>query len=179
MKVQMLFGADTLSHVVPKVSVAMLVNSKLVAEGFTIAASNIGKPWGIEYKIKEDHTRKFFEDFFANKTVPADIANHPFGPKILVIEQSKRLSWHVHERKDALLAILHGVVSVYSSPTDEESGPVIESKGALIHIPQLIRHRLGSVYGWSVIAEISRNVFPDHPSDDTDERKINDDFGRQ
>ena len=55
---------------------------------------------------------------------------------------------------------------------------MIERGGSLVHIPELTRHRLGGLENWSIIAEISRNVFPDNPSDDLDERRISDDFGR-
>ncbi len=180
MKTQLLFDATAMSFASSKESIATMVHSKFVNQGFTITASNVNKPWGIEYKIKEDQAWKLFDRFFAEKNLPVYLANNPFGPKILIIEESKRLSWHVHERKDAFLLVLYGVVSVYTSSTDEEpTTPTLENRGALIHIPQLIRHRLGSVAGWSVVAEISRNVFPDHPSDDADERRISDDFGRR
>jgi len=138
----------------------------------------LNKPWGIELKVRESFAAVFLDKFFDGAVLPPAVLEKPFGPKILAIEEAKRLSWHVHERKDAFLRVLAGRLHVYTSPTDEEVEPVIAELEELIHIPEQIRHRLGSVGGWSLVAEISRNVFPDRPSNDADERRIKDDFGR-
>ncbi len=160
----------------PKEMVAEHVSISLAEKGFSM--SEISKPWGIEFKIQESQASKFLETFFENGSLLQGILLHPAGPKILVIEEFRRLSWHVHERKDAYLRVLRGEVNVYVSWSDIEPRPSKAIAGDLIRIPPLLRHRLGSTDGWAILAEISRDIDPDNPSDDSDERRIADDFGR-
>ena len=173
-----LLDSEDLISKTPKHRAAVVVSFMLTSKGFSIKECNIQKPWGAEIKIAESQARKFLETFFGKNDFPADVADQPVGPKILIIEEDKRLSWHFHERKDAFLKVLAGRVSVYMSIMNKEPEPVFESSGALVHIPELVRHRLGGLNGWAVVAEISRNVFVDRPSDDSDEKRISDDFGR-
>ncbi len=162
----------------PKEDLATALEQELLVFHIHVAEKRIDKPWGIELKISEADTPLFVETFFKKEELPSAVIEHPFGPKILVIEKSKRLSWHVHERKDAFLKSVQGRLHVYTGPTDDETEPVVTEEGTLIHIPELIRHRLGAIDSPAIVAEISRNVFQNHPSDDADERRIRDDFGR-
>mgnify|MGYP001566290612 CR=1 FL=1 len=178
MKTTLLLQKYDLRKEASKDSVADTVRSAVTALGLTIIEEQLDKPWGVEFKISEAQAKEFLEGFFDADSLPAALVEKPAGPKVLVIEDSRRLSWHVHERKEACLCVLHGVVSVSVSMTDEELQPVLTHKDALIHVPPLIRHRLGSTDGWAILAEIARNVFPNQPSDDFDTRRISDDFGR-
>lgn len=173
------FNENNLSKDVAKDIAVSSIGLVLTAKRFVISGSSSNKPWGFELKIQESQAPKFLEAFFGKDSQLKGILFHPVGPKILVIEEFKRLSWHVHERKDAYLRVLRGKVDVYVSWLDAESQPTTAIAGELISIPPLLRHRLGSKDGWAVIAEISRDVDPDHPSDDLDERRIADDFGRE
>lgn len=172
-----LFGAG-ISEGDMKDTVVAAMKGILMGLHLDIVETNSDKPWGIEFKISDTHSKRFAELFFKRDDLPAAVWEHPFGPKMLLIEGSKRLSWHVHERKDAFLMVLKGSIDVYASKTDDQTEPAIAPVGMLVHIPELIRHRLGGRGGWSVVAEISRNVFPENPSNDSDERRISDDFGR-
>ena len=160
----------------PKEMVAEHVSISLAEKGFSM--SEVNKPWGIEFKIHESQAAKFLETFFEKSSRLQEVLLHPVGPKILAIEEFRRLSWHVHERKDAYLRVLRGEVNVYVSWSDLEPRPTKAIAGDLIRIPPLLRHRLGSTNGWAILAEISRDKDPDYPSDDMDERRIADDFGR-
>lgn len=151
-----------------------VMSAREIAEG----QFNLNKPWGVELQVREDLARVFMNNFFDEGTLPPEVLHQPIGPKLLAIASGKRLSWHVHHRKDAFLRVLAGRLNVYTSPTDDEVEPVPAEVGELIHIPDQIRHRLGSVAGWSLVAEISRNVYPWNPTDEKDERRIKDDFGR-
>lgn len=161
-----------------KETVSDFLGSELVSGGFEIVLTDITKPWGVEFKIREDQAVQFLEAFFEDALNPSEIRACPAGPKLLVIEQGQRFSWHVHARKEALLTVVRGVVTASLSATDVEPQPLGLAAGEVVHIPAQIRHRLGSRAGWAVVAEISRNVFPDHPSDDQDSRRIEDDYGR-
>lgn len=164
-----------------KDSAAAALAAELRKLGIRMLTASLDKPWGIECKIVESDTRAFLGAFFTKEELPSSVVSEPYGPKILIIGPSHRLSWHVHERKDAFLKVLHGEALVYTSSTDEQpaapSSHIVQ--GGLAHVPERIRHRLEGAGAGVIIAEISRNVFPDHPSDDADERRISDDYGRK
>ena len=69
-----------------------LIRSELLKMGLDIIETNSQKPWGIEFKVQETQSLFFLETFFERDTLPIEVVHHPFGPKILVIEPSKRLS---------------------------------------------------------------------------------------
>ena len=110
------------------------------------------KPWGLEYKFSKQQTPNFVAHFFGADALPETVLKQPFGPKIIAVQGTMRLSWHFHERKDAYLVGLTGDVDVYANATDTEVTPVSVPAGQLIHIPHLIRHRLGSPTTWIVVA---------------------------
>ena len=163
---------------VSKIVAAAFVRGALLRGGFGQVPSDMQKPWGVEFQVPAARLQEFVARFFADGA-PDEIVGAAFGPKVMVIQEAHRLSWHVHARKDALLRVLHGQVGVSVSATDEEPAePAVAMPGELIRVPPGMRHRLASLSGWSVIAEISKNVDPSHPTDDDDTRRISDDYGR-
>jgi mannose-6-phosphate isomerase-like protein (cupin superfamily) len=160
-------------------AIAHLARSALKDPGFIVRSCDPRKPWGAEIKLRGNPERamKFLQHFFGDLEVAGTLMD-PVTPKILLIAQAQRLSWHVHERKDAHLRVLHGQVGVSLSTTDTETAPRVHSQGAYVHVPPLMRHRLSSLSGWAVVAEIGRDIVPEHPSDDEDTRRIQDDYGR-
>ncbi len=156
-----------------------LARTRLTSLGFLIRRVDRQKPWGAEIKLRgsQERAEKFLRKLFDGLPIVETLSN-PVTPKILLIKDACRLSWHVHARKDAHLRVLHGNVGVSMSETDAEPAPTARSPGAYVHVPPNMRHRLSSLSGWSVIAEIGRDVDPEHPSDDRDTRRIQDDYGR-
>ena len=155
------------------------VESALARSQFKIRGIDTDKPWGAEIKMRSspDRAAKFLRHYFGDLEV-ASTLTEPVTPKILLIKNAHRLSWHVHERKDAHLRVLHGRVGVSMSTTDKEPAPHIYGPGEYVHVPPLTRHRLVSQSGWAVVAEIGRDAVPGRPSDDNDTRRISDDYGR-
>ena len=160
-------------------NLAALAGRAIERAGLLIKQNDPRKPWGVEIKLRGNHERamKFLDHFFGDLPIAKTLVN-PVTPKILLIANGNRLSWHVHERKDAHLRVLHGHVGVSLSSTDEEPAPRLRIPGEYVHVPPHMRHRLSSLSGWAVVAEIGRDVVPDHPSDDKDTRRIKDDYGR-
>lgn len=136
------------------------------------AYGNAEKPWGVEFRIEPDQGRLFYERCFDGCLVPPGFADRPAGPNLMLIREAHRLSWHYHLRKDAFLRILHGSVGASLSPDDRERAPDVLLPGDAVRIPPLTRHRLMSLSGWSVIAEIAR---VDEPEDTV---RLRDDYGR-
>lgn len=136
----------------------MLSDKKIEAGQF-----ELNKPWGIEFKVREDFSDLFLNSFFDVEMVlsPAlrrSLVNKAFGSKILAIEPEKDMSWNEKDRKDAFVRVLSGQLNVNAGSNEQQEEPIVAEAGELIHIPELIRHKLGSVAGWSVLAEISENV---------------------
>ena len=171
----MIISPDHCRKGVPKYVIAGYAHMALAQRGLHVEHIDEKKPWGVEIRILPVHTRTFTEKFFSNLDVPRKLCQDPHGPKILLIDEVRRLSWHVHERKNEFLRVLHGNVGVSMSLTDDETPARIHlaEDDEFIHIPPLMRHRLISTSGWAVVAEIS-----DHPSDDADKCRIKDDHGR-
>ena len=65
-----------------------------------------------------------------------------------------------------------------TSLTDLEGEKKELSEGDLIRLPQGQRHRLVGLKGWGVVAEIWQHTVADHPSDENDIIRLQDDFGR-
>jgi len=148
--------------------------------GVRVASVDPTKPWGVEVAIDIRTTAQFFTLMFRGVLMPKEVIKSPRSPKILLIEQGKRLSWHVHERKEKYLRVRMGSVGLYVSRSDvQPSFPTVQgSPSEIVCIAPGIRHRLSSLSGWAVVAEISRDIDPKNPSDETDIRRIADDFGR-
>lgn len=151
----------------------------LVRLGFGIRVVDPRKPWGVEIKLRgsPDRARKFLASFFGDLEI-SQAWTDVITPKIILIEQARRTSWHFHERTDTLMHILHGNVGVSMSATDAETVPRVHVPGDWLFVPPLTRHRLSSLSGWAVVAEIGRSVVPGHPGGDDDVRRISDDHGR-
>ena len=160
-------------------NIAWLAETELERLGFLIRSADPRKPWGAEIKLRGSPERamKFLMHFFGDLAIARELAD-PVTPKILLIKQAERLSWHVHERKHAHLRVLHGNVGVSLSDTDAETVPNVHLPGAYVDVPPHKRHRLSSLSGWAAVAEIGRDVVPGQPSDDRDTRRIRDDYGR-
>jgi hypothetical protein len=71
-----------------------------------------------------------------------------------------------------------GKAGVATSNNDEQ-GPVEELQvNKVINLPQGQRHRLVGLDAWGMIAEIWQHTNPNHPSDENDIVRLQDDYGR-
>ena len=100
------------------------------------------------------------------------------SPKILVVQPNKRLSWQYHHRRAEIWRVISGNVGVVTSPTDTEGKKVELSEGESIRLAQGQRHRLVGLNDWGIVAEIWQHTELDHPSDEDDIIRVQDDFGR-
>jgi hypothetical protein len=70
-------------------------------------------------------------------------------------------------------------VKVAISETDEETPGQMYQDGDIIVLQQGTRHRLiGAPDNFGVVAEIWQHTEPEHPSDEEDIIRLQDDFGR-
>lgn len=154
------------------------VKNYLLEKGFNIIKIDEERPWGGFFVIDESQSSKFKNDFFKEAVENNREGKSKLSPKILIVEGNKRLSWQYHHRRSEIWKVIGGEVGVKRSDNDEE-GPIETKKiNELISLHQGERHRLIGLDSWGIIAEIWQHTDPDHPSDEEDIVRVQDDFGR-
>lgn len=154
------------------------VEKYLTGLNLTIVSSDSQRPWGGFFVIDETQARQFAELFFPGIEISTLRISGKLSPKILIVEPGKRLSWQYHHRRAEIWRCLSGMVGVVTSTTDEETDTVILTPGQEIQLAQGQRHRLKGLTDWGVLAEIWQHTDGQHPSDENDIVRVQDDFGR-
>jgi mannose-6-phosphate isomerase-like protein (cupin superfamily) len=116
--------------------------------------------------------------FFEIITEPEETGQNKLSPKVLIVENNKRLSWQYHNRRAEKWIVIGGEVGIKTSKTDNEGLLQIKKEGDVIILEQGERHRLIGLDAWGVVAEIWQHTDNDHPSDENDIVRVQDDFGR-
>ncbi len=155
------------------------VNDFLTEQGFTIVDKDFDRPWGGFFVIDEAQARRFAHIFFPTKEVVLSQMVGKLSPKILMVQPDKRLSWQYHFRRAEIWKLVAGKAGVVTSMTDEERDSEELQINKVIELAQGQRHRLVGVEGsWGMIAEIWQHTDSNHPSDENDIVRLQDDFGR-
>ncbi len=155
------------------------VEDFLVKNGFSIVDRDFDRPWGGFFVIDEEEARRFSHFFFPNMEVAMSQMVGKLSPKILLVEPGKRLSWQYHFRRAEIWKLVAGRAGVVRSATDEQGIVEPLERGKVVELPKGLRHRLvGLDQSWGMIAEIWQHTDPDHPSNEDDIVRLQDDFGR-
>lgn len=151
---------------------------RLRLDGFNIVAKDDQRPWGGFYVIDEGQAQQFANKYFDGLNVDQLKIGGKLSPKILIVAPDKRLSWQYHHRRAEIWEVVAGTVGVEISETDKE-GPLKKyATGQQVKINQGERHRLIGLQDWGVVAEIWQHTNAEHPSDEDDIVRVQDDFGR-
>ncbi|HPM32661.1 MAG TPA: phosphoheptose isomerase [Chryseolinea sp.] len=154
------------------------VEKYLEQNGLTVVSKDMNRPWGGFFVLDESLAQKFAELYFPGIDVDSLIISGKLSPKILMVESNQRLSWQYHHRRSEIWKLVAGKAGVITSETDQE-GPLQELRvGEIIQLRQGQRHRLVGLEGWGMIAEIWQHTDAQHPSDEDDIIRVQDDFGR-
>ena len=154
------------------------VEGMLADKGLAIAGRDFEKPWGGYFVIADTDTQKFIETFFSEHAELFTSQEQKLSPKILVVEAGHRLSWQYHDRRAEWHKVVEGPVAYPLSETDDQPEAVTYQQGDLIQIPQGTRHRLVGLDDWGVVAEIWQHTDPEHPSNEADNHRVQDDYNR-
>jgi mannose-6-phosphate isomerase len=146
--------------------------------GLTVTARDFQRPWGGFFVIDEQQARKFGHQFFPTLEVALSQMTGKLSPKILVVQGGKRLSWQYHFRRAEIWKLVAGNSGIVISSTDEQSEVQNMKIGEVIQLSQGQRHRLVGTTGFGMVAEIWQHTDPNHPSDEEDIVRLQDDFGR-
>jgi mannose-6-phosphate isomerase len=145
---------------------------------FTIEKQDLSRPWGGFYVIDESESEKFAAHFFPEEQMDDLRIAGKLSPKILMVAPGKRLSWQYHKRRAEIWKCLEGDIAVATSDDDQETQRHVLKAGEIIKLKKGKRHRLIGLEKWGVVAEIWQHTDKDHPSDEDDIIRIQDDFGR-
>lgn len=154
------------------------IEQQLSQEGFSVVKQDQTRPWGGFFVIQEDQAQTFADRYFNGKSVDTLRISGKLSPKILVVSPQKRLSWQYHHRRAEIWKVVKGTVGVVTSDTDQEGELQELGPGQLITLRQGERHRLVGLQEWGVLAEIWQHTDAQHPSDEDDIVRVQDDFGR-
>jgi mannose-6-phosphate isomerase-like protein (cupin superfamily) len=149
-----------------------------ILNNFNIISSDLNRPWGGFYVIDENQAQQFADTFFDGLDVSTLKIGGQLSPKILVVAPDKRLSWQYHHRRAEIWRVIQGQAGVVTSYTDEEGALQVLNVGDTITLQQGERHRLIGLSDYAVIAEIWQHTDFNHPSDEDDIVRVQDDFGR-
>lgn len=154
------------------------IQSKLIAAQFTIVSKDDNRPWGGFFVIDESQAQEFANRFFDSLDFSSLKKTGQLSPKILIVAPEKRLSWQYHYRRAEIWHVIQGQVGVKRSKNDTEGELEILNVGDTITLQQGERHRLIGLNDYAVIAEIWLHTDANHPSDEVDIVRVQDDFGR-
>lgn len=162
----------------PKATVFDSIKKFLKDKELNIMKIDMERPWGGFFVIDESQSSKFKKEFFENIAENNGSQSDKQSPKILIVDAEKRLSWQYHHRRSEIWKVIGGEIGVKRSKDDDEGEIEIKKVNDVISLKQGERHRLIGLGSWGIIAEIWQHTNPDHPSDEEDIVRVQDDFGR-
>ena len=152
---------------------------KLSNQGLRIDRYDLNRPWGGFFVLDEKQAQAFADIYFEGLDVgPLRIAGK-LSPKILLVKPEARLSWQYHLRRAETWRVVEGPVGIVRSATDDEGELVRFEAAETIVLEKGERHRLIGLEGWGVVAEFWQHTDPDHPSDEDDIVRVQDDYARK
>lgn len=153
-------------------------NKLLLDLNFNIISFDENRPWGGFFVIAEQQAQDFANKYFNGIDVSLLKRGGALSPKLLVVAPEKRLSWQYHHRRAEIWRVIQGQVGVKRSMDDTEGNLEILNVGDTITLQQGERHRLIGLKDYAIIAEIWQHTDANHPSNEEDIVRLQDDFGR-
>ena len=143
-----------------------------------ISNTDFTRPWGGFFVLDEADADKFIAEFFPTFKKEDLMLGNKLSPKILVVAPQQRLSWQYHHRRAEIWRVVRGEIGVVMSETNEQTELNQFEPGDVIVLNKGQRHRLVGLKDWGIIAEIWQHTDIEHPSDEEDIVRLQDDFGR-
>jgi len=153
------------------------VEKHLEENGFRIIDRDLKRPWGGFFVIEPAQAEFFAQQYFPGVDFESLRITDNLSPKILMVAPGQRLSWQYHFRRAEIWRLVAGAAELVTSEDDTERNHQVLAMGELIRLKQGERHRLiGTKEGWGMVAEIWQHTVPDHPSDESDIVRLQDDY---
>ena len=154
------------------------IKKEIESFGFNLVSHDFKRPWGGFLVIDESQAQEFSNKFFKGLDVNTLKIGGKLSPKILIVKPEARLSWQYHNRRAEIWQVFKGSAGIIRSNTDAENEMELYGKGGQIVLQQGERHRLIGLEDYCVVAEIWQHTDVNHPSDEDDIIRVQDDFGR-
>ena len=154
------------------------IKKEIESYGFNIISNDFERPWGGFLVIDETQAQEFSNKFFEGLDVNSLKIGGKLSPKILIVKPEARLSWQYHNRRAEIWQVYKGSAGIIRSDSDKENEMKTYKEGDQIVLQQGERHRLIGLDDYCVGAEIWQHIDADHPSDEDDIIRVQDDFGR-
>jgi mannose-6-phosphate isomerase len=145
---------------------------------FNVVSKDFNRPWGGFLVIDESQAQDFSNKFFKALDVNTLKIGGKLSPKILIVKPNARLSWQYHNRRAEIWQVYKGTAGIIRSDSDQENEMKVYNEGDQIVLQQGERHRLIGLDDYCVVAEIWQHTDANHPSDEDDIIRVQDDFGR-
>lgn len=146
--------------------------------GYQVTAFDFDRPWGGFLVIEETQAQKFADQFFEGIAIESLKIGGKLSPKILVVNPKARLSWQYHHRRAEIWRVYRGAVGIIRSDDDDQKPLITLNEGDQVKLRKGERHRLIGLENQALVAEIWQHTDPDHPSNEDDIVRVQDDFGR-
>jgi len=169
---------ETISPQTTKQQVIQLIEQLLAEHNFKVVEKNSDKPWGAYFLIDSVHIEKFVELYFPQHLSLLTDTSQKLSPKILLVAPKQRLSWQYHFRRAEIWKVVLGPVSAIQSVNDQETHQKSYATGELIQHDKEVRHRLIGEENWGIVAEIWQHTDANHPSNEDDIVRLQDDYRR-
>lgn len=168
----------------PKRAVKLAIREWIQSADFTPTLQDFERPWGGFFYIDEGQIADFIHRYFSDietELAQQVAAGQKLTPKILVVAPGVKLSWQYHHRRSEEWFVLgENPVGVMTSNTDTPPDePVIYAQNERVIIGLGVRHRLMGLENWGVVTEIWKHEDTQHPSDEEDIVRVQDDFDRK
>jgi len=148
-------------------------------QGLRIDSYDLSRPWGGFFVLDENQAQAFADIYFSGTDAEELRKSGRLSTKILMVKPGVRLSWQYHKRRAEIWRVVEGPVGIVRSTTDDEGELVSFEAGETIVLEKGERHRLIGLEGWGVVAEFWQHTDPDHPSDEDDIVRVQDDYARK
>ena len=155
------------------------IAEKLARQGLKVVSKDFDRPWGGFFVIDEEQAQEFANTYFDGLDVSGLRVAGKLSPKILLVKPEARLSWQYHHRRAETWRVVEGPVGIVRSATDEEGELVSFEAGETVVLQKGERHRLIGLENWGVVAEFWQHTDPEHPSDEDDIVRVQDDYKRK
>ena len=150
----------------------------LSEQKLTVVSSDFTRPWGGFFVIDENQAQEFANLYFDGLDVSGLRVSGKLSPKILLVKPEARLSWQYHYRRKETWRVVNGPVGIARSLTDEQGPVKTFETGNKVVMEKGERHRLIGLKNWGVVAEFWQHTDLNHPSDEEDIIRVQDDYKR-
>ena len=150
----------------------------LSEQKLTVVSSDFTRPWGGFFVIDENQAQEFANQYFDGLDVSGLRVSGKLSPKILLVKPEARLSWQYHHRRKETWRVVNGPVGIARSLTNEQGPVKTFETGNKVVMEKGERHRLIGLKNWGVVAEFWQHTDLNHPSDEEDIIRVQDDYKR-